>query len=88
MAFSSTRDTFQIGNKLMAVGTYTNSAAADTGGTIETGLNDVQYFDYSQTDATGARSPNARISISGGTITITFHGVSAATSGNWFAIGT
>lgn len=86
MAFTSTTSTTPgptvLGNYKFISGTFTQ-VAGDVGGAITTGLNALAAADANNyTSHIGA--PNAKVTTSGGTITIvTGDGV----SGTWWALG-
>lgn len=84
-AYTITRRTV-IGNMRMVCGTFSN-ATSDTGGTIATGLNRVEYFSVQATGtAVVSNAPvvNATFPTSTGNITIV---TDADVDGVWMAIG-
>jgi len=79
-AYAVKKDTV-FGDMKITIGTYTNGGS-DTGGDIETGLNEVFYFN---TDCETSQAATVNlVAISGGTVTIT---TVADEDGKWIAIG-
>lgn len=85
MAFSAAvTDVVNIGSRRLAFGTYTN-AAADSGGTITTGLKTVQCFISNESSHLGGESPKVtKNSPAAGQVAIV---TSDGTDGEWIAIG-
>lgn len=81
MAFASTTLSTLVGNKRMKYGTFTN-AAGDSGGTITTGLSNIEAACAGISSHMDATPP--KLAISGGTITLTCEDDS---DGWWIAIG-
>lgn len=81
MAFASTTLSTLIGNKRMKYGTFTN-AAGDTGGTITSGLSNIEAACAGISSHVGATHP--KLATSGGTITLT---CDDGVDGWWLAVG-
>lgn len=82
MAFSSSiTDRTVMGNKVVLSGTYTQ-AATDSGGTITTGMGNINFFDTSPNGNVEETAP--KITTSGGTVTIV---TTVGSTGIWRAVG-
>lgn len=88
MAFASTIvKKVSIGNGRRLSGTYT-MAQGDVGGSVDVGMNNIDEFDFIQTDATDGRDVGKRLSTSGTSIVLDVPGGAiAAHSGTWHATG-
>jgi hypothetical protein len=88
MAFSSaiTQRPFVMGNKRVAVGTFTQ-AGGDTGGDINTGLRSCEFIMLQPTGAAVSADEcavNETLPVAGSAVTIV---TTAGTVGNWLAMG-
>ena len=87
MAFESAIvNSFPIGSRKMAVGTWQQSAG-DNGGTITTGLGDVQWY-LAVENAGNGKDLGMNFSLSSGNIVVSDTQPNFATSGVWMVIGT
>lgn len=79
MSFSYTMTKGDANGHAVVFGSYTNTSS-DTGGTIATGLRQINHMEASSATAV----PSVRMSASVGTITLT---TTADQTGTWMAIG-